>query len=60
MATIGSTPTIFGRVTVREVAGVFRARDVLDAAVGALLSSGSTARISMSWSAQKHAKNSGA
>jgi hypothetical protein len=40
MATIGSTPTIFGRVTVREVAGIFRARDVLDAAVGALLSSG--------------------
>ena len=40
MATIGSTPTILGRVTVREVAGVFRARDVLDAAVGALLSSG--------------------
>jgi hypothetical protein len=40
MATIGSTTEILGRVKVREVAGVFRSRDVLDAAVSALLSSG--------------------
>ena|SRR5438067_2366300 len=40
MATIGSTTEILERVKVREVAGVFRSRDALDAAVTALLSSG--------------------
>jgi hypothetical protein len=60
MATISSITEILERVKVREVAGAFRSRDALDEAVSALLSSGSTARISMSWSAQKHAKDSGA
>ena len=40
MATIGSTTEILERVKVREVAGVFRSRDALDAAATALLSSG--------------------
>jgi hypothetical protein len=40
MATSGSTTEVLERVKVREVVGVFRSRDVLDAAVHALLSSG--------------------
>jgi hypothetical protein len=40
MATISSITEILGRVKVREVAGVLRSRDVLDAAVHTLLSSG--------------------
>jgi len=40
MATASSITEILERVKVREVAGVFRSRDMLDAAVHALLSSG--------------------
>ena len=40
MATIGSTTESLGSVKVREIAGVFRSRAALDAAVGTLLSSG--------------------
>lgn len=40
MATIGSTTEILEQVKVREVAGGFRSRDMMDAAVHALLSSG--------------------
>jgi hypothetical protein len=40
MATKGSTTEVLEKVKVREVAGGFRSRDVLEAAVSALLSSG--------------------
>jgi hypothetical protein len=36
----GSRDTVLDRVRVHEVAGVFRSRDALDAAVGALLLAG--------------------
>jgi hypothetical protein len=49
---------VLERVKVREVASVLRSRDVLDTAVSALLSSGFDRRISISWSAQTHAKDS--
>src|ERR1700719_2860575 len=48
---------VLERVKVREVASVLRSRDVLDTAVSALLSSGFDRRISISWSAQTHAKD---
>jgi hypothetical protein len=40
MATANTANKVLERVKVREVAGVFRSRDLLDAAVSALLSSG--------------------
>jgi hypothetical protein len=40
MATANTTNEVLERVKVGEVAGVFRSRDLLDAAVSALLSSG--------------------
>jgi hypothetical protein len=40
MANVSSTIESLGRVKVREIAGVFRSHAALDAAVGALLSSG--------------------
>ena len=40
MATSGSITEVLDRVKVREVVGVFRSRDVLDAAVNVLLTSG--------------------
>jgi hypothetical protein len=39
------------RIKVREVTGVFDARDALETAVGALLESGSTGPTSTSWPA---------
>jgi hypothetical protein len=40
MATANTVNNVLERVKVREIAGVFRSRDLLDAAVSALLSSG--------------------
>jgi hypothetical protein len=40
MATSGSITEVLDRVKVREVVGVFRSREVLDAAVNVLLTSG--------------------
>ena len=40
MARSEADAEVLERVKVREVAGIFRSRDVLDAAVGSLLSSG--------------------
>ena len=52
------TPTkILDRVKVREVAGVYRARDAMDEAVTALLSSGFDRADIGVWSARKHGED---